>query len=191
MLFSCILIGNHHLVHYYIVVIPLFLAVVGICAESDRYPLVVAMLCLLLVPTYPYIRTRNRNVAKCLLADGNRVVQDYYDNTEALFQMIPEEEQDSVWNYNLEYLSGRSYDLAPFSLLYHNGIVQCNKVVLWWHYYQDSDLLLTDSIITHAPKWVVLDRDSEFLPDIGFIEQHYDLRGEKESIRVYQRKGLK
>lgn len=185
-LFNCILSGNNCIMHYYIVTLPFFFGVLVSCFIEGKRALIFAMLCLFLVPTYSAIRSRNRNVMKCLFSDGNQLVEDYYNNTAILFEGIPEADRNSVWNYNLDYSFGRCYDRSPFSLLYHNGIVQCNKVVLWWHYGIDAELLRTESIVTHAPRWIVVNRDSSYLPDLEYIEQRYDLYGEREMICVYR-----
>lgn len=185
LLLSCVMTGNHRLMHYYIVLLPLFFGIVGVCASNNR-TLAFVMMCLLMLPTYSVIRVRNRNTVKSLFVDGNRIVEEYYNKTAVLFDGIPKEERNSVWNYNLDYQLCRSFDVSPFSLLYHNGIVQCNKAVLWWHCFEDPDNWKSESIVNTLPLWIILNRSSQYLPDLEFIEQHYELFDESESICMYR-----
>lgn len=186
---SCLLTGNAILLHYYIVFVPVFAAITAICAIEKDKAKVVAMMCMLLLLLYPVIRSRTRNAAKSLLSDGNEIVENYYQITSQLLSQIPVDERDDVWNYNLDYNLSRSYDPSPFSILYHNGIVQCNHVVLWWHYGRDSNLCKYN-ITGYNPLWVVVDLSSEFLDDIDEIKSRYELCDEAVSIGLFHRKDL-
>ena len=117
----------------------------------------------------------------------------FYDECDKLISQIPESERDSIWNYNLWG--------GPFpyrSIFFHNGLVQCNKVVHFPHYVIDPPLKKEDDITVHKPQWMLLshifDDKFDMAEDYEYIENNYMLVAQTDrdicDIELYRRKDI-
>ncbi len=176
-----VLTGSNMLVHYFIITVPVLCLATAVLMTSYRNGAIAIWTAMLLMPNFTFIRSRTRNAAKCLFRNGNEIIDNYYRSTENVLQAIPPEDKDSVWNYNLAYIDGRAYDPSALSIFYHYDIVPCNRIILWWHYCFDSKFSDPESITLHNPKWVVVDMQSEYLPDITYIEEHYSVYAQSDT----------
>lgn len=85
-----------------------------------------------------------------------KLVYDFYAESEKIFSFVPKEEQNQIWNYNLGWC------VKPyFSVFYHHGIVQCNKIPFYPMVCEDVELRKFDDIRNKCPQWVMLSRDEE------------------------------
>jgi len=113
------------------------------------------------------------------IKNRDSISRDFYDEAEKLVKLIPIDERDDVWNYNL------MWEKTPnFSILYHFGIVQCNKVPFYGMYMVDSQLKEEDDIKLFQPKWVFISHESDsmdswyhFSTDYEYINRNYTLMG--------------
>lgn len=106
-----------------------------------------------------------------------RLVYDFYAESERLFTYVPKDEQNRIWNYNL------GWDMLPYySVFYHHGVVQENKIPLYQMGLCDETLRKSDDIKNKIPEWVMLSRDKNLcwlsdewqVRDYEFISENYE-----------------
>lgn len=129
--------------------------------------------------------------------EKNRV---FYAESENLLNVVPQEMQDSIWNYNVTW---RGKDPSYSSIFFHHGITQCNKVPHYTMCYVSEKLKKDDNIQQYAPAYVVLthshDDDTirqpswaEFADDYQYIYANYELIAKTDSticdIELFKRK---
>lgn len=130
-----------------------------------------------------------------MIADRQQQARRFYDACDQVMQAVPQQDKDSVWNYNLEWRHRvQHWHLGAFI---HHGMVPCNRVILYEHYAVDSALRAQQDIRIHRPKWIVLshENDDEFYPmkqvDYDYIDQHYRLIQQADTticnLMLYQR----
>jgi len=73
-----------------------------------------------------------------------------------------------------------------FTILYHYGIVQCNKVPIYPMYLIDERLEKEDNIRIKQPKWVLVSHnsynDGGYTKDYDYINEHYTVVGATDSL---------
>jgi len=119
----------------------------------------------------------------------------FYEESEKLFSIIPQQEQDSIWNYNLMW-GGYSY----FSIFWHHQIIQCNRVPYYPMNMVDSVLRESESIKLHMPLWIMLTHEydkemsdwTKWDKDYQFIDENYSFVAQTDTsicdIELYKRK---
>lgn len=189
-LLAWLLMGNRFFHHYWICLIPLFsiFSVVGFYWKkwSVALLLIGCVSCVVVFSCKPSIicslyqkaeHKFSHHFYKLMLA------HDFYDESERIFSYIPKDEQDKIWNYNLSWSSVPSCDLPYFSVFFHHGVVQCNKVPLYQQMNMlDEDLRKSDDIKIKSPLWVLLTRDKNLCwlrdnwqkQDYEFIKSNYE-----------------
>lgn len=96
-----------------------------------------------------------------LLTKDRAIYRNFYNETDRLLNNIPDNERNSVWNYDLGYdtVNGVCSDPhASFtSIFFHDGITQCNKVILKDQAKIDPKLKEDDCLLFKkmTPKWIV------------------------------------
>ena len=108
----------------------------------------------------------------------------FYKETDKLLSFIPDNDRNDIWNYNLDF------DLA---MLWHQELVQVNKVPLFSMYQIDKKLKNDDNVILKHPKYILFsethNRDSS---DYNFITLNYNLVAKTNplicNIYLYKRK---
>jgi len=177
------LMGPRMYHHYLIILIPLFSLLFAFSFSLKNPPVsILAVAILLLCPqsgTDGLLKqARKATVYRLnLLKNGQQEVKRFYQETDALIDLIPENERDQIWQYNLGWDKNRQ---STFSMLIHKNIVYCNKVA-----FGTSDKLIEeDDIRTHSPKWLLKDNRMTPLwermylldPDrLEYIDTHFDL----------------
>ena len=76
----------------------------------------------------------------------------FYAETDKLFSLVPQDERDKIWNYNLRWGKGLPNGKSTFSTLWHNGIVQTNLIT----YGESEKLRQRDNLVAKCPMWVVV-----------------------------------
>ena len=202
--FEWLLMGTNFFPHYYIVLMPIYLTnivfIVLLCLKKRKsWSLIILSIAILFVSAGVSNRailelssrsTKDRLIPFARGRAYNRI-KSFYKETGMLLSVIPEKETDSLWNYNLRWYGGGVSDCSAFSILWHNGIVQCNLIT-----YGSNDLLHEkDEIIIRKPLWVVLDEDSfekKNDAEIAFISSNYDLLASTDTtickLELYRKK---
>ena len=78
-----------------------------------------------------------------------------------LFMNIPVEDRDSIWNFNL----GFNAATHPAGIFWQNGVIQSNRIPLFFMLDIDPKLAETDDITKHYPKWVLLEHTYDYAGD--------------------------
>ncbi len=184
---SLLLVGGNMFKHYFIIFLPYFLLFwtllflqknAGVIALS----LTVVCLCSVGVSGHDILIhsiARETSMKLDMLVRREPDLRRFYDAAGGLVEKIPEDERDEVWNYNLAWCRN-----PDFSILFHYGIVQCNKVPYFPMYKVNAALKAEDDLGTHRPKWIFVSRDTDeamtewdFTPDYDFIRSNYALAG--------------
>lgn len=182
-LLTFIFIGPRLYIHYHMVLIPsIGLMVTYMFLAKDKPLVVLSLAVLLLSPqagTDGFLKMGRKafqlRVQKIL--DGQKDIARLYEQTDRLIDIIPEEERDEIWNYNLDWDNkGKS----TFSLLIHRNLVQSNIVTFGGN----EEIKRRDDIRNHSPKWLLKDNrmtplwERVYLLDperLEYIDTHFDL----------------
>ena len=190
-LLSLLLTGTNAYEHYYMVFIPLFLLFWVFLFLQKNWSIILVSLSMLYCCSYGSSANYLKNARKVTIyrlktiMTGDSYFKDFYNEADKLVEMIPQEERNDVWNYNLMWTN-----TPDFSILYHNGIIQCNKVTFYPMYMVDNKLKELDCIEVHKPKWLFLSHDNDsyidyfkFAPDYEYIKRNYTLIGVTDTTR--------
>lgn len=186
-----LLMGSRPYNHYYIVILPyLMLLFVLICLQDRLVLMLIIAVAFVALPLCFYVTKSDFSKEKIIkiknivlgIKEG-RDESEFYEETDKLLEFIPEEERTEIWNYNLDF---------DISMLWHQGLVQINKVPLFSMYKIDSKLKEEDNITSIRPKYVLFsefhDKDSS---DYAYIENNYYKMAQTDStvcgIILYKR----
>lgn len=189
-LLAWILMGSRFFYHYWICLIPLFSILWVVCFYWKKWSVTLLLLgcvsCTVMFSCKPSIVYSLYQKAEQKITHHYyklKLAHDFYDESEKIFSHIPEIEQDKIWNYNLSWASVPSRDLPYFSVFFHHGVVQCNKVPLYQQMnLVDEELRKSDDIKTKSPMWIMLTRDKDLCwlrdnwqkQDYEFIKANYE-----------------
>ena len=194
-----ILLGGNVYQHYWIVWIPiLFFSYWLLAVAQSNKALTIMAICLFVsLPMFS-----NRDWVKNRIMIYNQIQRDvhYVDPAEVyskvLFDSIPQEDQDSIWSYNLTW---KTKDVSKpsnaFNVLLYNEIIPCNRVPLIFMAEKDSALLDYMDITKEAPKYILFSQQhtvpqSYALCDSMYIESNYNVKKICNELHIilYQRK---
>lgn len=190
---TILLMGRNGFPHYGIVLMPYFMLMFVLVLRTTEKPFFVVAVSVFLLA--PQIGSRHifalagKNVAKIarLWWKGQEDIKSYYDASTELLRHIPADERDQVWNYDLRWESGDITAPAAFSVPWHSGIVQCNKIT----YGCNAKLLEEDRIEEQCPRWVLVSNAQFFESDVDRMSD-YERIDEKNtsygSLSLYRRK---
>jgi hypothetical protein len=196
MLLEWVLMGTNLFPHYYIVMIPLYLIYITLAfmklsnKQQKQFP-ILSLAILLMVPCGSGLASLNvfkRHVSYFMHGENYQRISNFYDETDALLSNIPDDEMDSIWNYNLRWTGGDLGNCSAFSVLWRRGIVQCNLITAG----TDEVLLKKDDISAKKPLWVLVDFKGGI--DVGstVIASDYELVAQTDTsiciINLYHRK---
>ena len=199
-LFAWVLTGWLMFVHYAISFIPMFLLFWAFMFRQKNIGIVLLSLALFYCGSfggqldyiYGFHDDTIRRVGQLRTHDQDN--RNFYEESRKLLDVVPEQERDSIWNLNLIW---DKHALA--SVFFHNGLVQCNRIIHYPHYSVDPNLKETDNIWTGKPKWIILTHafdvhpywDFDFTRDYEYLEQHYEFVAATDStvcnLELYRR----
>lgn len=178
-----LLFGERMYRHYWISMLPL-LSLFGIAGvywkKVSAGIAAVAMAGVIVLAIFKTdVLTSSLSYAKAMAqyyADKQQTARMMYDEAEAIFANVPIEEQDQIWNYNLGWV-----EKPYFSVFYHHGIIQCNRVPLYEMVLVDEQLRRADDVKRERPLWIMLTRDENMcwrldewqIQDEEFIQANY------------------
>lgn len=104
-----------------------------------------------------------------------------YEDFHHCVENIPENEKDSIFNYNLFW--------HGYGMMQHEGLLQCNRVSLVFNL---PTLMKEEQAKPfRKPLWILISFNMRcFAEDVAFIQDHYDLCCEFRYDRLYLRKPL-
>lgn len=183
LLFTVILIGKRDYYHYLIPFAPYMTVAFVLCLEHDWKPFVWTVSVLFAVFTYREFSFIARGVK------AHDELKALYGQTDALFSQVPEEERNSVWNYNLvSYGKGNTVSLMGCFL--HAGVTPSSPVLAAYDLYYLDDVW---GVRAKEPKWLVMCPSDSYNKDFGYISDNYELVAATPAepvceIRLYKRK---
>lgn len=187
--FVVVLIGKMSFPHYYIVVVPYFmLFFVFLCLQRNK-SIIICSISVMLASHIDTLKTA-RKTPKPKIEYAFNVIKNglersaFFEETDALLRFIPDKERDQIWNYNLDF---------NLAMLWHNGLVQTNKVPLFSMYQVDNKLKEEDDIIKKRPEYVLLSEEhSKDSSDYAFILTNYDMIAQTDTtickIKLFHKK---
>ncbi|MDE7357150.1 MAG: hypothetical protein K2M74_01790, partial [Bacteroidales bacterium] len=171
---SFFLLGKRLYSHYFLVFLP-FLSLCVSLVRNKYY--LVTIFCVMLggfggAMNY-YLRYFRRD---CKTAE-------IYAQAGSMFDKIPENERNNIWLYNSSRL-----DIFP-----HYSLTPYNRIFCYWHLKYDN-LAETEGIVSHRPKWALVDKKSSYWEDFDYIETNYDLIDKTDStvcrLELYRWRGI-
>ena len=182
-----IFIGKRDYYHYLIPFIPYVAMSFAMCLEKG-WKLFLWVVCSLFA-VFSYRQCTF--IVKSVQIKGE--LRELYSQTDALFDLVPEEERNTIWNYNLTtYI-----DDGPLPHMYslmgaflHKGITPSSPV------FAAFDLQFVDEsyyVQAHEPRWLVMQPDDWYDRDFDYIYENYDLVASTPAepvceVRLYKRK---
>ena len=189
--FTIIFFGRNGYPHYYMSLMPAFFVLMFtfLFLQRNKYLVIVTVILIIMIPNrfggktpnfqyayrgYTIIKNEIKTLARgSLIQRTNKA----FDETEKLFALIPQEEKDSVWNYN---------DMFS-SMFYHNKIIAQNPVVpvvAYQHQNFPDDKLPVVDITANRPLWVFFNGNSPqyiFPADSSFLANNYQVIAKSDS----------
>lgn len=183
---TLILIGKRDYYHYLMPFVPQIAVCFALCLEHRWKTYLWIVVSLFAVFSYRGCTYIVKGVQK--RADYKTL----YEQTDSLFDLVPESERNNVWNYNLTvyFDNSRPHIASLLGAYLHRGVTPGNRV---FAYFQLDYLEPGDRIIDKEPKWVLMQPDDYFHKDFDYIFENYDLVAATPSepvceVRLYRRK---
>lgn len=183
LLFTVILIGKRDYYHYLIPFTAYITVAFALCLEHDWKPFLWTVSVLFAVFTYREFSFIVRGVK------AHDKLEALYEQTDALFAQVPEEERNNVWNYNLvSYGKGNTISLMGCFL--HAGVTPSSPVLAAYDLQYLEDVW---GVRAKEPKWLVMCPSDSYNKDFEYIFDNYDLVAASPEepvceIRLYRRK---
>ncbi len=183
---TIILIGKRDYYHYLIPLTPFIVICFGLCQRYSCKKFLWVVCSLFVVFSY----TECRFIIKAFSLRGT--LTEFYAQTDALYENVPEEERNTIWNYNLvSYDKDKSPHLVSLMGTFpHKGITPSSPVLAA---YDLEYLEERFGIRTNEPKWLVMYPEDSYNKDFDYIYENYELVAFTPSepvceIRLYRRK---
>ena len=172
--------------HYLIPLTPFIVICFGLCQRYSCKRFLWVVCSLFVVFSY----TECRFIIKAFSLRGT--LTEFYAQTDALYENVPEEERNTIWNYNLvSYDKDKSPHLVSLMGTFpHKGITPSSPVLAA---YDLEYLEERFGIRTNEPKWLVMYPEDSYNKDFDYIYENYELVAVTPSepvceIRLYRRK---
>ncbi|MCM1041023.1 MAG: hypothetical protein NC396_01160 [Bacteroides sp.] len=166
---SYFLVGKYNFPHYYLIYMPLFSLCISLLFNKYYISLVLWILIAGCGFAHPGRNVRQSTDEWVRVLKKDKKITKVYEEAGKLFARVPDNEKNDIWCYNLVSFGWSNMGIFP-----HHGIVPSNRIFCCWHL-EYGNLEETESIETHCPKWVVVDRTSYFPKGREYIEANYDL----------------
>ena len=204
--FQFLVMGARVIPHYLIDYICLFLLLgvflIKIPSTSTVLTYCALLYCVGFIGRLSLLRMSENTIIECveLLVSHDEKCRTFYAESDKLLNIVPQESQDSIWNYNVTW---RDEYPSYSSIFFHHNITPCNKLLHYTMCYLSEKLKKEDDIKIFCPPYVVLthahDDDTirqpswaRFAEDYSYIEANYDLLAKTDSticdIQLYKRK---
>ena len=184
--------GRNGYPHYYMSLMPAIfvLTFTLLFLQQNQYLVLMTIILIIMIPnrfggkskifqyadlSYTAIKNEIKSLARgSLIQRTNKA----FEETEKLFALIPNEEKDSVWNYNDKFST----------MFYHNKIIAQNPVVpvvaYQYQHFPNNKLHLLD-ITANRPLWVFYEikypQQYIFPTDSSFLANNYNVIAKSDS----------
>lgn len=186
LVFVFVLIGKRDYYHYLIPFTPYITVGFALCLKN-RWKVFLWVVCSLFVI---FIYREGEYIYKAFAEHGR--LKALYEQSDELFAKVPEEERNSVWNYNLvSYTTDlHSTSISLMGCFLHAGVTPSSPVLASY------DLLYLEDkwgVRTMEPKWLMMCPSDSYTKDFEYIEDNYELVASSPDepvceLRLYKRK---
>lgn len=206
--FAVLLLGGNLYIHYFISYIVLLIPLLALLFANRWFDrtlyIVMAGYVLFVASTVCYARQYPDSVVRNwlhydfrlrMIVDHEQQIKDFCLECDKVFDMIPLDQRDKVWNYNCGWEhSKQHYHLAMFL---RQKMVPVNRILLVKHLGIDPQLKKESDIHIFQPEWLILTHEEDDLykglmdDDYQYIEQNYTIAAQTDSsvcdLRLYHR----
>ena len=187
MLVLCvILIGKRDYYHYLIPFTPFILICFAMCLEYGWKHFLWTVCILFAVFSYRECTFLIKSMSL------RSTLKEFYAQTDELFECVPEEERNTVWNYNLETYYGDEspHQISLMGVFPHKGLTPSSPVLAA---YDIGGLEDRFGIRLYEPKWLIMNPSDSYNKDFDYIYENYELVASSPSepvceLRIYRRK---
>lgn len=186
LVFTVVLIGKRDYYHYLIPFTPYITVAFALCLKHGWK----AFLWVVSVLFAVFMYRECTYIAKAF-SERDRL-EVLYSQSDGLFARVPEEERNTVWNYNLvSYTTDlHSTTISLMGCFLHAGVTPSSPVLAYY------DLLYLEDrfgIRTCEPKWVIMCPSDSYQKDFDYIYDNYELIAASPEepvceLRLYRRK---
>jgi len=163
-LLGWLLLGQRTYPHYYTVFIPILIVTTASTLQGQNYWKMAFLFLSLAFFFTKNIQSVSNSIWRFRYELGAYGLKTQNELYERKFQQegirligtVPQEERDSIWNYNLSF-NKHIYT----GIFWKNGIVQANRIPLCFMCFVDPSLAETDIISDYHPKWVLLTHEAD------------------------------
>lgn len=186
LVFTVILIGKRDYYHYLVPITPFMVMLFAKCLMR-RWKTYLWIICSLFA-VFSF-----REVTYIVRAASLRsTLQIFYTQSDKLFDVVPEEERNTIWNYNLVTYEHDKYPhlVSLMGCFLHRGLTPSSPILAAYDlFYMES----THGIRARNPKWVILNPEDSYNKDFDWIEANYTFVAESPAepvcpLRLYKRK---
>lgn len=187
LVFTLVLIGKRDYYHYLIPLTPFVAMCFAECLQR-KFKVFLWIVCVLFA-IFSY-----REWTFIVRAfELNPTLETFYEQTDELFEAVPEEERNTVWNYNLVTYHGDSYPhlISLMGVFPHAGLTPSSPILAAYDLFYLEE---THGIKARNPKWaIVYPEDDEYTKDLDWIRENYELVAASPaepvcSLELYRRK---
>lgn len=187
LIFTVILIGKRDYYHYLLPTIPALAISFAVALRSDWKAYLWTVCVLFAVFSF----RQDKCIVRALQMGDD--LKEFYAQTDSLFAKVPEDQRNSIWNYNLYLCSVEKHSPHMVSLLgtfVHAGITMGNTDIIW---FQEEFWDKPVTIVDKKPEWVVMYPEDNYKENIDYLYRNYELVASTPSkpyceIRLYHRK---
>lgn len=185
------LIGKRDFYHYLIPFVPTIAVCFAMCLEH-RWKAFLWIVCVLFAV---FSFREFKCITKGLLNKARYT--EFYEQTDALLDNVPEAERNNIWNYNLtNYIEDETgpHLASLMGVFVHKNITPGNAVFAYFQLsYMDPERAWRLGIVANEPEWVLMQPDDVCNAEFDYIYENYDLVAATPAkpvceVRLYRRK---
>ncbi len=186
LVFVVILIGKRDYYHYLIPFIPFIAICMALCLKHSWKKFLWTVCILFAIFSYRELTFMSKAFSL------RPTLKELYSQTDSLFDCVPEEYRNQIWNYNLDVLhEGDSPRvMSLMSVFLHKGITPSSPVLAAYDIESLSDRF---DFSLYKPEWLIMNPDDWYNKDFDYIYRNYVLvaampAGAECGLRIYKRK---
>ncbi len=185
--FTVILVGKRDYYHYLIPTVPALAISFALALRSNWKAYLWTVCALFAIFSF----RQDKCIVRAVSMGPD--LKEFYSRTDALFEKVPQEQRNSIWNYNLWLYpceDGGPHMVSLFGAFVHAGITMGNRDMIWFQEeFWDEPVTFVDK----RPEWLVMCPEEEYMENVDYLYENYDLVASTPSepyceIRLYHLK---
>jgi len=185
LIFTVALIGKRDYYHYLIPITPFITMCFAQCLEMARKAFLWIVCSLFVIFSFAELRFMVRAFFL------RPTLKEFYAQSDALFDYVPEDERNMVWNDNLIVYPGDEWPhlVSMMACFVHKGLTPSSPILAAYDLYYLED---THGLQARKPKWVIMCPEEVYTRDFEYLEENYELIATTPSepvceLRLYRR----